>query len=88
MGSMSMVIDRNIDDEDFICSTEQQPSSDKPKKLLFAGGVDFPNKSLHICTHCRRVKDTQGKWHKIDRRMIFFNDVKLIQDTCDDCRQD
>ena len=82
-----MVTDRNNDGENFICPPAQQPSVNKNKKLLFAGGVDFPTESLHICTHCRRVKDTQGKWHKIDRRMLFFNDIKLAQDSCDDCRK-
>lgn len=85
MGSMNMVID--MDDEDFICPTDKQAPANKHKKMLFAGGLDFSPESLHICVHCRRVKDTQSVWHKVDRRMIFFNDIKLVQVTCDDCKK-
>ena len=87
MGSMSMVIDRDDDDGDFVYPPEQASPASKHKKMLFAGGLDFSPESLHICVHCRRVKDTQGVWHKVDRRMIFFNDIKLVQDICDDCKK-
>lgn len=85
MNTMSMAVD--MDDEDFTSPPEKLTSVKQHKKLLFAGGQNFPTGSLHICAHCRRVKDVEGVWREIDRRMIFFNDVKLVQVTCDDCKQ-
>lgn len=87
MSNIVMVSDRNDNDNDFSCPKDKQSPLGKSKKMLFTDGQDYASDALHICAFCKRVKDKQGKWHKVDRRMILLNDVKLIQDVCDCCMQ-
>ncbi len=86
MSNMIMTSNRDNKDNGRSYPPTNKAASGKSKKMLFTDGQDFASDVLHICAFCKRIKDTQGKWHKVDRRMILLNDVKLIQDTCVDCQ--
>ncbi|TNF36642.1 MAG: hypothetical protein EP315_03865, partial [Gammaproteobacteria bacterium] len=80
-----MVVDID-NDEDLLDPSDDESPGPRPRKMLFTDGLDFSAEALPICAYCKRVRDRQGKWHPVDRRMILLNDVKLIQITCDQCK--
>lgn len=83
---IGMIMGMNDDSGNLTPPSTQQSSNNRRKRMLFTGGRDFPEDALHICPHCKRIQDRHGQWHHVDRRMILLNEIKLIQDVCDQCQ--
>lgn len=40
---------------------------------------------LPICAHCRRIRDDQGYWNKIEQYLSSHAEVEFTHGICPDC---